>query len=106
MVELGQGASGLLLPIEQRNTARDDREARIKLGVDLGDLIPHRKITLDELSGKTFAVDAYNALYQFLAIIRGPTGVPLMDRQGRVTGHVSVLVYRKTNLAECRILIV
>src|SRR6266446_6221765 len=100
MVELGQGASGLLLPIEQRNTARDDREARIKLGVDLGDLVPHRKITLDELSGKTFAVDAYNALYQFLAIIRGPTGAPLMDRRGRVTSHLSGLLYRTTNLAE------
>jgi len=55
---------------------------------------------LDELSGKTFAVDAYNALYQFLAIIRGPTGAPLMDRQGRVTSHLSGLLYRTTNLAE------
>jgi flap endonuclease-1 len=70
------------------------------LGVDLGDLVSHRKITFDELSGKTFAVDAYNALYQFLAIIRGPTGVPLMDRQGRVTSHLSGLLYRTTNLAE------
>ena len=76
------------------------------MGVDLGDLIPHRKITLDELSGKTFAVDAYNALYQFLAIIRGPTGVPLMDRQGRVTSHLSGLLYRTTNLAERRIRLV
>lgn len=70
------------------------------MGVDLGELIPHRKIALDELSGKTFAVDAYNALYQFLAIIRGPTGAPLMDRQGRVTSHLSGLLYRTTNLAE------
>src|SRR6266853_6572642 len=70
------------------------------MGVDLGDLIAHRKITLDDLSGKTFAVDAYNALYQFLAIIRGPTGVPLMDRRGRVTSHLSGLLYRTTNLAE------
>jgi flap endonuclease-1 len=70
------------------------------LGVDLGDLVPRQKTTLDELSGKTFAVDAYNALYQFLAIIRGPTGAPLMDRQGRVTSHLSGLLYRTTNLAE------
>src|SRR5437588_6410252 len=76
------------------------------MGVDHGDLIPHRKITLDELSGKTFAVDAYNALYQCLAIIRGPTGVPLMDRQGRVTSHLSGLLYRTTNLAERRIRLV
>lgn len=76
------------------------------MGVDLGDLIPRRKITLDDLSGKTFAVDAYNALYQFLAIIRGPTGVPLMDRHGRVTSHLSGVLYRTTNLAERRIRLV
>lgn len=70
------------------------------MGVDLGDLVPRQKTTLDELAGKTFAVDAFNALYQFLAIIRGPTGAPLMDRQGRVTSHLSGLLYRTTNLAE------
>ncbi len=70
------------------------------MGVDLADLVPRAKTTLEELSGKTFAVDAYNALYQFLAIIRGPTGAPLMDRQGRVTSHLSGLLYRTTNLAE------
>lgn len=70
------------------------------MGVDLGDLVPRRKTTLDELSGKTFAVDAYNALYQFLAIIRGSTGAPLMDRHGRVTSHLSGILYRTTNLAE------
>jgi len=70
------------------------------VGVDLADLVPRAKTTLEELSGKTFAVDAYNALYQFLAIIRGPTGAPLMDRQGRVTSHLSGLLYRTTNLAE------
>ena len=73
------------------------------MGVDLGDLVSQRKIKLDDLSGKTYAVDAYNALYQFLAIIRGPTGVPLMDREGRVTSHLSGLLYRTTNLAERRI---
>lgn len=70
------------------------------MGVDLGDLVPRQKMTLDDLSGKTFAVDAYNALYQFLAIIRGPTGAPLMDRHGRVTSHLSGLLYRTTNLGE------
>jgi flap endonuclease-1 len=70
------------------------------LGVDLGDLVPRHKTTLEDLAGKTFAVDAFNALYQFLAIIRGPTGAPLMDRQGRVTSHLSGLLYRTTNLAE------
>jgi flap endonuclease-1 len=70
------------------------------LGIDLGDIITRSKSSLDEFSGKTFAVDAYNALYQFLAIIRGPTGEPLMDRQSRVTSHLSGLLYRTTNLAE------
>lgn len=70
------------------------------MGVDLADIVPRVKTTIEELSGKTFAVDAYNALYQFLAIIRGPTGAPLMDRQGRVTSHLSGLLYRTTNLAE------
>jgi flap endonuclease-1 len=70
------------------------------LGVDLADIIPRNKISLDDLAGKTFAVDAYNALYQFLAIIRGPTGIPLMDHSQRVTSHLSGLLYRTTNLAE------
>src|SRR5436309_4130943 len=70
------------------------------MGVDLGSLVQRRKVSFEELSGKTNAVDAYNALYQFLAIIRGPTGAPLMDRQGRVTSHLSGLLYRTTNLAE------
>ncbi len=70
------------------------------MGVDLADIVPRAKISLDELAGKTLAVDAYNALYQFLAIIRGPTGTPLMDRNGRVTSHLSGLLYRTTNLGE------
>ena len=70
------------------------------MGVDLADIIPRTKTSLEDLKGKTFAVDAYNALYQFLAIIRGPTGTPLMDRTGRVTSHLSGLLYRTANLAE------
>jgi flap endonuclease-1 len=70
------------------------------LGVDLADVIPEQTITLETLSGKTLAVDAYNALYQFLAIIRQPDGTPLKDRRGRVTSHLSGLLYRTANLAE------
>lgn len=72
----------------------------IHLGVDLGDLVSREKVALEQLSGRSIAVDAYNSLYQFLAIIRGPTGEPLMDRQGRVTSHLSGLLYRTTNMAE------
>lgn len=70
------------------------------VGVDLGEIIPKRKTALEELSGKTLAVDAYNTLYQFLAIIRQPDGTPLMDRNGRITSHLSGVLYRTSNLAE------
>lgn len=70
------------------------------MGVDLADIIPEQTTSLDDLSNKTLAVDAYNTLYQFLAIIRQPDGTPLKDRQGRITSHLSGLLYRTTNLAE------
>jgi flap endonuclease-1 len=70
------------------------------LGVDLADIIPEQTITLESLSNKTLAVDAYNTLYQFLAIIRQPDGTPLKDRSGRITSHLSGLLYRTSNLAE------
>lgn len=70
------------------------------MGVDLADIIPEQSILLDSLSDKTLAVDAYNALYQFLAIIRQPDGTPLKDRGGRVTSHLSGLLYRTSNLSE------
>src|SRR6266699_3934437 len=82
------------------DSKESEAEGACKMGVDLADIIPRNKTSLDDLKGKTFAVDAYNALYQFLAIIRGPTGTPLMDRTGRVTSHLSGLLYRTTNLAE------
>lgn len=70
------------------------------MGVDLGDVIQRKRISLDDLSGKTVAIDAYNALYQFLAVIRGETGEPLMDRARRITSHLSGLFYRSVNLLE------
>ncbi len=70
------------------------------MGVDLADVIPEQTISLDDLSKKTLAVDAYNTLYQFLAIIRQPDGTPLKDRRGRITSHLSGLLYRTANLAE------
>jgi flap endonuclease-1 len=70
------------------------------LGVNLRALIPKTTVTLDSLSGKSVAVDAYNALYQFLAIIRQPDGTPLKDHTGRITSHLSGLLYRNSNLVE------
>jgi len=57
-------------------------------------------VKLEDLSGKTVAIDAYNALYQFLAIIRQPDGTPLKDNTGKVTSHLSGLLYRTSNLVE------
>ncbi|MEM1569209.1 MAG: flap endonuclease-1 [Candidatus Bathyarchaeia archaeon] len=68
------------------------------MGIDLGDLVVKTPLTFEALSGKSIAVDAYNALYQFLAIIRGPDGEPLKDRTGRVTSHLSGLLYRSCAL--------
>ncbi len=74
------------------------------MGVNLKDLIPREAIVvindLRELRGKSVAIDAYNALYQFLAAIRQPDGTPLMDSKGRVTSHLSGLFYRTINLIE------
>lgn len=76
------------------------------MGVNLRDLVQKTTITLDSLSGKSIAVDAYNALYQFLAIIRQPDGTPLKDRTGRITSHLSGLLYRTSNLVEMGIKVV
>lgn len=70
------------------------------MGVDLGDLVPRTTIDLGNLRGKSVAIDAYNALYQFLAIIRQPDGTPLMDNAGRITSHLSGLFYRTCNLLQ------
>lgn len=70
------------------------------MGVDLKDLIPKKEVKLEDLNGRSIAVDAYNTLYQFLAIIRQPTGEPLTDREGRITSHLSGLLYRNSNLIE------
>jgi flap endonuclease-1 len=70
------------------------------LGVNLRGLVPKTKVDFKSLSGKAVAIDAYNALYQFLAIIRQPDGTPLKDRSGRITSHLSGLFYRTANLVE------
>ncbi|MEM3090422.1 MAG: flap endonuclease-1 [Candidatus Bathyarchaeia archaeon] len=70
------------------------------MGVNLRDIVPKTVIRLEDLSGKSVAIDAYNALYQFLAIIRQPDGTPLKDSSGRVTSHLSGLLYRTSNLIE------
>ncbi|AIZ56279.1 flap endonuclease 1 [Candidatus Methanoplasma termitum] len=68
------------------------------MGVNLSSLTEPKTVELSELEGKTVAIDAYNTIYQFLSIIRQPDGQPLCDRTGRVTSHLSGLLYRTANL--------
>jgi flap endonuclease-1 len=70
------------------------------MGVDFGDSIPREKIQLKDISGWSLAVDGYNTLYQFLAIIRGIDGGHLKDSRGQTTSHISGLFYRNINLME------
>ena len=70
------------------------------MGVQLGDIVESRKLSIEELKGKAIAFDGNNILYQFLSIIRGRDGQPLRDRQGRITSHLSGLLYRNSNLME------
>jgi len=73
------------------------------VGVNIRELIPPeaiKELELEELKGKTIALDAYNMLYQFLTAIRQPDGTPLMDSKGRITSHLSGLFYRTINLLE------
>ena len=65
------------------------------MGVALRDIIADYKTPVEwESLGGVAAVDANNTLYQFLTIIRQPDGTPLMDRNGRVTSHLSGILFR------------
>ncbi|PIN91804.1 flap endonuclease-1, partial [Candidatus Pacearchaeota archaeon CG10_big_fil_rev_8_21_14_0_10_35_13] len=68
------------------------------MGLQISDIIPRKQIMLKDLKGKIICVDAYNAIYQFLTTIRQPDGTPLQDSKGRITSHLSGLLYRNTNL--------
>jgi len=67
------------------------------VGLDLKPLVVREKTNLESFASKVIAIDAYNAIYQFLAIIRGPDGMPLNDSRGRITSHISGLFYRNIN---------
>ena len=68
------------------------------MGLDLKPLLTPAPLKLQELAGKVVAIDAYNTIYQFLSIIRGPTGEPLANSKGEITSHLSGLFYRNANL--------
>lgn len=68
------------------------------MGVNLTPIIEKQVVTLEKLRGKTYAVDAFVVLHQFLALIRGPDGSHLMNNKGEVTSHLVGLALRTTNL--------
>lgn len=68
------------------------------LGVNLTPIIIKKVLSLDDLKGKSFAVDANNYLYQFLSLIRTPDGTPLRDSHGNITSHLAGLMFRSTRL--------
>ena len=68
------------------------------MGLQIGDIVPRKSIGFEDLSGKVVAVDAFNAIYQFLSSIRQQDGTPLMDNEKRVTSHLSGLFYRNIAL--------
>jgi flap endonuclease-1 len=71
------------------------------MGVDIGGLVHAKQVRLVDLAGKTIGIDGHNVSYQFLTRIRETrTGEPLRDRRGRVTSHLSGLLYRTSKLIE------
>jgi flap endonuclease-1 len=72
------------------------------MGVKINQLVNEvkRSITFENLYNRIIAIDAFNTMYQFLAIIRQRDGTPLKDYQGNVTSHLSGLFYRTINFIE------
>ena len=68
------------------------------MGVNLTPIVEKRVVTLDDLRGRSFAVDGFVVLHQFLALIRARDGTPLMDNKGRMTSHLVGLAFRTTRL--------
>ncbi len=74
------------------------------MGVNLTELVKGEETEISELKGRKIAIDAYNTIYQFLSIIRDRfTGEPLKDSRGRVTSHLSGLLYRTARMMEAGI---
>jgi len=68
------------------------------MGVTLTPIAIREPIAIEDLRGRTVAIDGNGELYQFLALIRLPDGTPLRDPGGRITSHLSGLFYRTTRL--------
>ncbi len=68
------------------------------MGLPLREIVSAQELPWEALSGRTLAVDGYNAVYQFLATIRQRDGQLFCDSEGRVTSHLMGVFYRTTSL--------
>lgn len=68
------------------------------MGLNIREIIPRKEIQISDLKGKVLCVDAFNTLYQFLSSVRQLDGTPLMDKQKRITSHLSGILYRNIAL--------
>ena len=74
------------------------------MGVNLKKIVDSKKISFDILNGKKIAIDAFNTLYQFITTIRQYDGTPLMNHEGKITSHLSGLLYRTSKMVEAGVL--
>jgi flap endonuclease-1 len=73
------------------------------MGVDLGELFTKEQCSFEDFKDRIVVLDGNNILHQFLSSIRQRDGTPLKDAQGRITSHLSGLLYRTANLVQARI---
>ena len=73
------------------------------MGVDISGIVERTEINIDSLAGKRIAVDAYNAIYQFVSAIRQQDGRPLSDADGRPTSHLIGILHRNSRLLQAGI---
>ncbi len=52
------------------------------MGVNLTPIVEKRVVTLEDLRGRSFAVDGFVVLHQFLALIRARDGTAPHGRMG------------------------
>lgn len=69
------------------------------MGCHLTPLITPERIGLPGVTGKVLAVDAFNTIYQFLALVRTGTGDFLRNHRGQVTSHLVGIASRYSKLA-------
>ncbi len=68
------------------------------MGVDLSSILKKDSISFPKLTAHSVAIDAFNALYQFLSSIRQYDGALLSDEKGRPTSHLVGLFYRTAKM--------